>query len=130
MLVLRQLGNAERVRLFAAGFSEGEAAANVDRSFALAIREPEIDSAITTERCTQQRKERLVLVYGKELSVTKRPAFGREAKTHDAYFRQKRFCHYLLLVLGSRVVHQLLSVRSLIPSGIYSKSNAEVSGSR
>src|SRR4029079_10166714 len=93
MRVRRSLVYRKCVGLLTAPFTQRVAAADVDRRPSAKIREGEVDAYITTECCPEQREKGLVLVNGKELPVTKGPAFGGKHKTHDSYFRQKGFCH-------------------------------------
>src|SRR5829696_3852046 len=93
MRVRRYFGYGERVSLLTASFTKGVTTADVDRRPSANIGEGEVHATIAAERCTQQRKQGLVLVNGKKLPVTKSPAFGGKHETHDSYFRQEGFCH-------------------------------------
>jgi hypothetical protein len=58
----------------------------VKRDFRLEIGKGEGLDAVAAVGCPQQGEQRLVLVDGQELSVAKRPAFGREVEREDADF--------------------------------------------
>src|SRR2546430_4947511 len=89
--VCRQFGNRKRVRLLAATFPQRVTLAHVNRRSRLKVGQPKVSAPIATVSSTQQREQRLVLVYGQQLPVAKRPALGRKSERHDPDLRKKRF---------------------------------------
>src|SRR5258708_21437883 len=91
------------MRLLAALFAEGMSVAYADGNLPLKIGESEIDAPVTAKSGAQQTKERLVLIDGQQLAVAHRPTLRRKIETHDSDFREKWFCHGVLL-------HQVTSI--------------------
>jgi hypothetical protein len=59
----------------------------------LQIWQGEIRRAIAAVRRAQQREQRLVLVYRKELAIAQRPTPWRKTKGKQPDFREKRLGH-------------------------------------
>src|SRR5688500_18184058 len=110
MRVRGQLCNQKRVCLLAASLAKRVTATHVDRRSSSQIRQREVDAAIPAESGPKQAEERLVLINWQELTVTKRPAFGRVDEAHDSEFRHAWFCHDFLL---REVSWESLTVRLL-----------------
>src|SRR4051812_3093753 len=91
--MVRDLRDGQRMRLLAAALAQGVAAAHVDGHSALQVRQAEVDAAVASKGCTQQREQPLVLVDRQQLSVGQGPAFGREIERHETDFRQEGFSH-------------------------------------
>ena len=93
MVMLRQLGDRERVRLLAAALAEGVPAADVDRRAASKVGQGEVDPAVAAERRSQQREQRLVLVDRQQLTVAQRPSLRGELEPHDPDLGQEWLGH-------------------------------------
>src|SRR4051812_29021164 len=102
MCMCRNLGNRERVSLFAPPLAQCMAAADVNRRSPAKIRESESGLPIAAERCAQKREQRLILIDRQELSVAHGPAFRRKIKTNESDFRKKRFSHSLYSMRSPR----------------------------
>jgi hypothetical protein len=79
--------------LLAAFLTERVAAALVDGHAPAQVGQGEVDAPVAAVGGTEQGEQGLVLVDGKELAVTQRPALWRKTKGHDANLTQERLCH-------------------------------------
>ena len=68
------------MRCLSTALTLGKAVADVEWHAPLEIRQREVDPPVATVSGAQQRKERLVLIDGQQLSVAQRPAFRRKAE--------------------------------------------------
>jgi hypothetical protein len=80
-----QFGNRERVRLLPSPFSQRMATTDMDWCPSTKIGKPEVHAAIAAERGAKERKQALILVDRKKLTVAKRPSFRRKDEAHDPY---------------------------------------------
>ena len=89
MVVRRHFRDVQGMRAFAAELAQGDAIAHVHGRAALQVRQSEVHSAVAAVGGAQNRKQRLVLVDGLQLSVAERPSLGRKIPTDDFDFGQK-----------------------------------------
>ena len=90
MAVDGKFGNAEGMTRLPAKLAQGETAAKMHRNAPLEIREAKGDPAIAAVIGSEEGKERLVLINGQQLPITKCPSFRGEIKRDNADFRQER----------------------------------------
>src|SRR5580658_8515069 len=90
MVVSGHLRRSERVVGLASGLSKREPIPHMNRHHGLQVRKLKGPYAVTAVCRPEQRKQRLILVDGKSLSVAERPALRGKTKTHNLDFREKR----------------------------------------
>ncbi len=90
------LGSRERVSFLSALLSEGMAGAaraHADMNWRAAphVGEGKTRLSVAAVGCAEERVERLVLVDGQDLPITKGPPTRREVKAYDFDLSEKRF---------------------------------------
>src|ERR1700675_1052855 len=93
----RSLRDCHSVSRLAGGFAQHMSVAHMHRYAALQIRQREGRDSVTAIRRAQQRKQRLILIDGHQLTVTQRPTFGCKPESEDPDLGKKWFCHVDLL---------------------------------